>query len=823
MTQDAARESEPVPSDDAAMFRAIVDHSSELVVVTDAIGTIRYASPSASTILGYSVSEYEGRNVVEMLHPDEVTDANASLATTAAEGGVKEPLEVRLRQADGSYRSFEIIATNLLDDPDVEGIVLHGRDLTDRLDQQRRFRLFFEQSPIASAFIRVDGTVFANQAFAHLVGYSREELLHSAIKTLLNPVDYRHNRATIAAAFRARDESATFESRWVRKDATEFWGRSTGRLLLDETGQPESIFVAVTDITAERASRAALEDSERRYRAIVDNSTDIIAVLQPDGHWTASDAGTRQLGYPKGFDPEGGVFSLVHPDELGTAAEALAEVLDGRRGPMDTIMLRLRGANGDYHYFECVGQNLGDDADVGGVVITARNVDRRRQLEEQLQQDATHDALTGLLNRAAFMVAAERGIARHQRTTAPLAVMFIDLDRFKQVNDTLGHAAGDHVLVEVARRIEGCVRSADTIARLGGDEFVVLCEDLDTEERAIDIAERIVRAVEQRIFIEDREAFVGASVGIAFAQPAQSASELLRDADAAVYRAKRDGRARVERFDEAMRADTAARVSIEVDLRHALERGEIEVEYQPVIAVAHGTVEAFHARAVWRRGDEVLRGAAIRSLADEAGLGRLLGERLLHTAAIDLTSWIDAGLPHVDHAAIRLYLSPTTRHLLDRAFATDFGAAFTSIAPELVCIGVPEEWLADDTDAAANIMSGLRERGVRIAVNGFGRAHSSLADLRKLPLDIIRLDPKFAFGLAVDAAGAAIVNAVIGLASALDRRVLADGIDEVEHLAALFNLGCAFATGALLAPPVNASEAGSLFGSIPGESLLDAR
>ena len=794
------------------MFRAIVDHSSELVVVTDAFGTIRYASPMSSVTLGYEIGEYDGRSVFELVHADEIGDAINSLASTATAGGVKEPMVVRLRQADGRYRPFEIIATNLLDDPDVAGIAFHGRDLTDRLEQDRRFRMLFEQSPIPSAFVNLDRGLFANHSLCDLLGYTKEELLNIEVATLMHPDDFARGRVEVEKLWGPDHEAVTNEQRWICKDGTTFWGRTTTRLLYDENEQPEALFAAIVDITAERESRAALADSERRFRAIIDNSTDIIAVLEPDGNWSASDAGTRQLGYPKGFDPEGGVFSLVHPDELGIAAEALAEVLDGRRGPLDTIELRLRDIDGNYHFYECVGQNLGDDADVAGVVITARNVDRRKELEAQLERDATHDALTGLFNRVAFMNAIERAMARHARSTKPLGLMFVDLDRFKQVNDTLGHAAGDALLIEVARRIERCVRDTDTIARLGGDEFVVLCEDLDSHDRLDVIARRIVEVIEERVLIGGREAFVGASIGIAFAQPGQNAGELMRDADSAVYRAKREGRARVEHFDDAMRADTAARVSLEIELRHALEAAEIGVEYEPVITLSGAVIEAFVARPTWTSSDgRTCRGSELRQLADEAGLGRQLGQQLLHVATRDLATWRGeqpAG------SNIRLFMSPTPRHLVDREFLTDLTSALDAnvVAPGALCIGVPAEWMVDETGAALAAMTRVRDIGVRLAVNGFGRAHSSLADLRRMPVDIVRLDPKFAFGLAVDPAGAAIVNAVIGLADALELRVLADGVDEVEFFAALFTLGCDYATGDLLARPVDATTAASLLG-----------
>ncbi len=809
-------------------------------------------------------------------------------------------------------------------------------------EEHQRFRVIFEQSPIPSGLILGEGPIIANLALAELTGYSRDELRALAPVDITHPADHRATRQAREQLLAGDIEVLTYEKRYVRKDGSVFWGRTTLSAVVDDDGEIEGIVAAIVDIGPEREAAAKLVESERRFRAIVENSTDIIAVLEPDGNWSASDAGTRQLGYPKGFDPDGGVFSLVHPDDMAHAADAMSEVLEGLRGPHDPIALRLRDADGDYHFYECVGQNLGDDASIGGVIITARNIDRRRALEvearaadrrfraafedapvgmamiafdatvldcndafarilgqdrgriigqdarrfahedaraivddletiadrpggderevvwqrldgsyvwvqastqlvvdeqgtpeyaltmaldiserrrlaDRLARDATHDALTGLLNRAAFVVRLEGALTRRDARPESTAMLFLDLDRFKLVNDTLGHAAGDLVLIEVANRIRDAVRESDTVARLGGDEFVVLCEGVDDPVNVIAIAERIAEAVEQRITIGEREAFVGASIGIAFAVEGQSASELLRDSDAAQYRAKRDGRSRIERFDEGMRAETAARVQLELDLRAALHDGAVTVEYQPVVSVEDQIVRAFVAEPFWPHPDRgVLAGDDVRTLADECGLGRDLGRHLLALATSHVAGWPSPD-PHASRSgdtSVRVIVSPTEHHLADPAIGDDLRAALEAsrLDPGSLCIGVSEEWLVDSTAGATEAMRRIRETGAHLALDGFGRAHASLADLREVPVDIVRLDPKFAFGLSVDEAGATIVAAVIALARALDLVVLADGVDEWEHLAALFNLDCDFATGRLIALPVDGDGAAALLG-----------
>jgi diguanylate cyclase (GGDEF)-like protein/PAS domain S-box-containing protein len=646
----------------AARFRAIVEGSSELVVVTDGTGAMTYVSPEPARRLGYEADDLIGRNAFDLIHPDEASDAIEALAGSLSGPGVKDTSEVRIRTADGGWRLFEVVPTNMLDDPDVEGLVFHLRDLTERYEQQRAFRFMFEYSPLPQIQSFPGAGLAANHAFASLTGYSREELLALRLRDLVHPDD--------ALALEAMREQLlggepVLEGlhRFVRKDESVFYGRVQATAVRDDTGSLSYFLGVFEDVTAEIEATSALKASEARLRAIIDNSPDIIAVLYPSGHWEASRQSTRLLGYPNGYVVDGGLYTLIHPDDAPTAAVALSEVLAGTRSPKEPIELRLRAFDGNYWTFECVGQNLGADDVDGGVVVTARNVterkraerahreaeerfrtafehsplcvslvdldgrildinaagaallqrtrealigtdardcvhpddvehaieatsqqisgidaiaefrmvradgtevwvmsraalftpeeDRapyvislqtditaRRNLEERLAKEATTDPLTGLLNRNAFMSHVQLALTRHSK--AAVGLLFLDLDRFKVVNDTCGHDVGDEVLIRVARALERVTRSGDVVARLGGDEFVVLCQGVDAETIAT-VGARVVDAVCEPIAIGNRIIQVGVSVGGAMATAMDEVTALLRRADTAAYQAKRQG------------------------------------------------------------------------------------------------------------------------------------------------------------------------------------------------------------------------------------------------------------------------------------------
>lgn len=373
---------------DCARWAAVVELGADIVVVTDKNGVVRYANAAIERELGYDPAAIVGRSVFDVLHPGEVADAMNSFASTVDRGerhAVTLPL--RVRTAGGGWRRFEVVATNLFDEPSVAGIAFQCRAVSEREDAHRRFREVFEQSPVAQALMRPGEVgVIANNAFAQLFGTTREVLLSMRGRDLVHPDEItrlEHDYTTLLQD--GGNDRLVGTRRYVCANGDSFHGRVATSVLRDLDGAPEYLFTTIEDLSDEIAAADALARSEARARTLVEHSPAIIAILYADGEWEANDQGTRLLGYPKGFDPQGGVFSLVHGDDVASAAEALAEVVDGTRAADDAIELRLRAIDGTYRVFECVGQNFTDDPHIGGIVITARDITARKHAEARLR------------------------------------------------------------------------------------------------------------------------------------------------------------------------------------------------------------------------------------------------------------------------------------------------------------------------------------------------------------------------------------------------------------------------------------------------------
>ena len=560
--------------------------------------------------------------------------------------------------------------TNMLDDPSVGGVLFECRDLAPGDEAQRRYRMMFEQSTVAQALIDPQRTgLIANNAFERMFTTTREQLLTTAPERLVHPDDAARLVQEIGVLEAGELQHVFGEMRFIRGDGEEFTGGTTMTALRRLDGVLDYLFIAIEDVSLERRAAQALARSQARARALVDNSPDIIAILYPDGEWEASDQGTRLLGYPKGFDPEGGVFSLIHPDDVAAAGTALGDVVTGARAASVPIELRLRAADGTYRDFECVGQNLERDPHIGGVVITARDISERKQaqaklraaeerfrvafehapmivsmvdldgvlvdinpigcemlglargdivglpaelsvhpddralaielttrqlggdpvaaefrlapvsgeeifvlsraqlvtddegfeppyvitlqaditdrkqLERELERRAAHDDLTGLWNRSSLIDHLERAL--HSRVARPLAVMFIDLDDFKSINDTLGHDAGDAVLRETAERISAVARVSDLASRWGGDEFIVACEQAGSLGEIRAIAGRLRDSLNAPMVYGRHSIRCDVSIGVAVAGDDDDTASLVDRADAATYSAKRAGKGRI--------------------------------------------------------------------------------------------------------------------------------------------------------------------------------------------------------------------------------------------------------------------------------------
>jgi diguanylate cyclase (GGDEF)-like protein len=423
----------------------------------------------------------------------------------------------------------------------------------------------------------------------------------------------------------------------------------------------------------------------------------------------------------------------------------------------------------------------------------------QRAVDDAIRQ-AHHDSLTGLPNRTLVLERLSHALVRARRNDARVAVLFVDLDRFKLVNDSLGHSIGDEVLVEVADRLRASVREGDTVARLAGDEFVVLCEDVDGLE-VLHVAERVAQAVAQPIPLYGRDTVITASIGIAYADPSSQAEDVLRDSDVAMYRAKERGRARIELFDRLMRKQTLERIEIEHALRRAMREDELRLHYQPIFSADPLELVAVEALVRWQHPDRGLVAPdEFIPIAEETGLIIPLGRWVLHQACSQLAAWraSDPGL-----ANLRVSVNLSAREFADPGLIGVVSEAVRSadIPPDALCLEITESVLMEEAEATVDTLQVLKSFGVHLAMDDFGTGYSSLSYLKRFPVDQLKIDRSFVDGLGTDPEDEAIVTAVVRLAQALSLHVLAEGVETEVQLAELRRLGCNSVQGHLLGRP----------------------
>ena len=565
---------------------------------------------------------------------------------------------------------------------------------------------------------------------------------------------------------------------------------------------------------AERAHRTALllaheqrvlRYSEERFRSLVQHSTDMVTVIDSAGIVRyQSPSAERLLGF-RGPDLVGRSWrAMLHPDDVARAQDILEASAKGQpiAGPIEW---RVERADHGWLHLETAITDLVKEPSVQGIVMNSRDVDERHELQQRLSHQAFHDALTGLPNRAQFLEALQSALRRGHRRGAPVAVLLLDLDRFKTVNDSLGHAAGDELLVGVAARLRSALRGEDMAARLAGDEFVVLIEDPGGAEDAARVAERIGASLRQPFSIMGNSVFTSASIGIVCRTEWAEPVELLRDADVAMYRAKAAGEHGYVVFEPEMHAAAVERLQDETELRAAVTNGDLTLAYQPILDLGSGVPTGVEALLRWhhpRHGD--ISPSHFIPIAEETGLIHAIGWWVIESAATQLKAWRELD-PRFDALEMSVNLSARQLHdpeLPDRVAGL---LAQLDLPASAIVMEVTEGAFSLPADPGAAALAALRGLGVRIAIDDFGTGYSTLGRLRELPVDIIKIDRSFVAGLE-EADATAMVRTMVDLARALRLTSVAEGVETDGQLQILRELGCNAAQGFLLGRPAPASQ-----------------
>ncbi len=564
---------------------------------------------------------------------------------------------------------------------------------------------------------------------------------------------------------------------------------------------------------------AELRGAESYYRALVQNSSDVITVIDSDLIMRyVSDSMEDIFGY-RPEDLVGQRLEIVTggPSVL---TEALKRALT-QPSPVSAVEWELTDATGRIRHAESAITNLIGDPNVGALVINTRDATDQVALQRQLRHQAFHDPLTGLANRALLTDRAEQALARSARSGATVAVLLVDLDGFKSVNDSLGHQVGDIVLCEVAHRLQKLVRSEDTVARLGGDEFVILIDDVSGLEQINALAERVCEVLRPRITLPEWDYAVTASVGIALGSASEvDVHDLLRDADTAMYVVKTNGKDSAKLFAPTMHERAHERFRLQVDLRQALERSELLLFYQPIFEMIDGRLKGFEALVRWSHPTRgLIAPERFIPLAEESGLIVPLGRWVLHEAVGQLAAW---DIRHGSARSLSMSVNVSTAQLAAPSIIRDVQSTLeqTGIAPARVVLEITEGSLGKDAEQTIELLHELRALGVRIAIDDFGTGYASLSHLQRLPVDILKVDRSFISALDDGGNSRELLEAILSVGQALSLAVVAEGIEAQSQMGALHEMGCDMAQGFLVGKPSPAEVAESLLAGDLSPALL---
>ena len=687
----------------------------------------------------------------------------------------------------------------------------HRASLEALRESEERFRLLLDASPEAIFGVDTQGLcTFVNPACLKMLGYTQEEMLGKSVHPLIHhtypdgrpyPMEACHIRCSTLQGEPTHVDS---EIHW-RKDGTsfpvEYWSHPIYR-----NGELVGAVVNFVDITERKRAEEALRESEARFRAMAEHSSDWIWSIDTQGrHLYSNPRGVENLGYSVEAFMRMDATSLVHPDDLSLMRETFEQAVSERRG-WKNVVLRWRHRAGGYRTFESSASPLLDEA---GQLVGFQGVDRditeREQAEARIDFLAHHDGLTGLPNRVLLRDRFEHAIALAERSRSRVAMLVLDLDNFKRVNDTLGHADGDRLLLEVVSRLSECTRESDTLSRQGGDEFILLLNDIPDQETVDRIASKILVTLAEPVEINGHELNAACSIGIAlYPDDGSSFDTLLQKADSAMYNAKRAGRNLYQFFDDQMNQQAQEHLLLQNRLNRALFRAEFYLHYQPQLEIRSGRVVGMEALLRWKNPElgEVVPARFI-PVAEDCGLIVPIGAWVLEEACRQAQS-----LRQADGIDLPMSVNLSALQFRRGGLVETVAGALrrSGLPPHLLELELTESILLQDVENTLQTVRQLKALGVRLSIDDFGTGYSSLSYLKRFAVDRLKIDRSFVRDLEFDPDNAAIVRAVIQLARSLRLGLVAEGVETEAQLAFLREEGCQDVQGYLFSRPLSVAD-----------------
>ncbi|MFC5462345.1 EAL domain-containing protein [Massilia niabensis] len=829
--------------------KAIFDNAPVGIVFTKP-GLLKECNPRLSSMVGYSVEELADRDPGEMFaSPSEYQEFRDEALEALAKGGIYEKAECRFVRRDGSLFWARVRASAVVPGQREAGTIWIIEDVSETRHARRELQALMNNASLAIMFTRKQRVRRCNAAFLDMFGYADGGWDGLMVQALHPGVDAFNRIAAAAYPLFAQGRTYQAETELVRKDGTPIWAKIIGYAV--NPGELSQGYVwIVEDRTRQKRDEQALRVALLENQAILDTAVLGIAVVENGRTLHCNRKMEELFGYQPGACTGTSIRSL-YPSTQGWQAarrETARDFAAGRVSVGEHLLVRQSGetfwgrlSGRPFDLADPSGRSLWLVDDVTAqreaaeavrrardeleVRVTERTAElaganallqdeilERRQAEARVHHMAYHDSLTGLPNRALLSDRLERSILAAQRSGGKLAIMFLDLDRFKNINDSLGHATGDHLLKEVAGRLCRAVRASDTVARLGGDEFVVLVPGVHALEECSHIGDKIIDALAAPVPFEGHHLHISPSIGICvYPDDGLDVETLMRNADAAMYQAKAAGRNNYQFFTQRMNGAAARHFELESNLRQALANGEFEPFYQPIMDIATGRVHALEVLLRWRKpllvGTELVLPDDFIPVLEENGMIVPVGEWVIRRACEQSMAWQRDGLPQVP-----LAINLSARQFMHKALVESIRRIVeeTGIDPALVEFEITETALMQHGEQTLDILGQINRMGMRLSIDDFGTGYSSLAYLKRFPVRKIKIDRTFVRELVASSEDRAIVAAVMALANSLQLQVVAEGVETAEQLALLRGFGCQYVQGWLFARALDSGATGQL-------------
>ena len=790
---------------------AIVENAPVAIYTADIEGVVNFWNPAAERTFGFTAQQAIGRRPPFI--PESKRAEAQELRRRVVAGEVLHNLELVRERADGSLINIHGAAAPLRDEADrVTGLLVACVDVTEarrataELETHLHFtRALLDAIPNPVYFKDREGRYLTyNRAWREIFGRGGNWLGKTGFDIFDEAIAREHQERDKPLI--ERPSSTTYEAMVPDEEGIARQMLFNKVSFVDQRGDVAGVISVVTDVTRYKQTEGALEASEARFRVLTESTIDLISVIDADGAMQYQSGALRTL---LGFDPADSVgknvFDLVHRDDVEHVRTAFRRILETHR-LTEPVEFRLRHRDGNWRTFESLGTNCLTNPHIRGIVWNSRDVTDRKVIQQRIQHLAYHDNLTGLPNRGLLQDRLARSIARAERAGRKVAVLFIDLDNFKNINDTLGHDVGDELLRQVSRRLSECVRLEDTIARQGGDEFIVLLDNLDDGRNASVVAQKVLNALRQPLNLGGTEQHVSGSVGIAvYPEDGRDAQTLMKNADTAMFHGKGLGKNTYQYFTAQMNIAVKRRMTLESALRRAVIQKNFVLHYQPQIDLQTGEIIAVEALVRWKTEDSgtVMPGDFI-PLAEETGLINEIGEWVLREGCRQAREWQDMGLSKSRRMAINL----SARQFSDKGFLDMVNRvlAETGLAAQCLELEITETQVMRHTDGMIQLLNKLSEMGVQLAIDDFGTGYSSLSYLKRLPIQKLKIDQSFVRDITVDPNDTAIVVAIINMAKSLDLATIAEGVETAGQLALLKSKGCQVGQGFYFSTPLAAQE-----------------